>query len=551
MSFDLSILIPARNEEWLKRTIEGIIACSGPRTEVIAVLDGAWPQPGLELEQHERVTVLFNPEPVGQRAAVNQAARISKARWVMKCDAHVIFSPGFDEVLMQAMEGHDDWTISPKMFNLHAFDWVCQACGKEDYQGPTPDKCDGCGQGPMERRIAWVPRRKELGCRVDGPESTAMRFDDDLHFQYWGGYKRRQVWVDDCAETMSILGACWMLTRERYHELNICDEAHGSWGQQGTEVACKTWLSGGRLVVHRGCWFAHLFRTQGGDFGFPYPNPGSKQEEARRYSRWLWLGDNWEQAIHPLSWLIEKFAPVPDWEVNKGVVFYTDNRVPVRIAKEVQKMIRDQALPITSCSIKPMPNFGNNIHLPGERGHLQMFRQILAALEAAEQDVIFLCEHDVLYHPSHFEFKPPKDDVFYYNVNVWKVRLEDGFAVRVDDARQVSGLCASRNLLLEHYRERVRRVELEGFSRDMGFEPGTHNRAGRVDDYKSEVWSSEFPNVDIRLPGALTKSRWSPDEYRNKKFARGWTESTLTDIPGWDDEDGFSTLSYLLTLVKV
>jgi hypothetical protein len=159
---------------------------------------------------------------------------------------------------------------------------------------------------------------------------------------------------------------------------------------------------------------------------------------------------------------------------------------------------------------------------------------------------VFMCEHDVLYHPSHFEFTAgPRDDTFYYNTHVFRVR-EDGFAVRTADCRQTSGLCAGRELLVQHYRERVRRVEQEGFSRRMGFEPGTHRRAERVDDYGSERWESAFPNLDIRHGNALTPSRWSPDQYRNKRYAEGWTETTLDVLlaredaadKGADDERG-------------
>ena len=37
------------------------------------------------------------------------------------------------------------------------------------------------------------------------------------------------------------------------------------------------------------------------------------QEKAKQYSRDLWLNDKWEGANYPLSWLIDKFKPVPDW----------------------------------------------------------------------------------------------------------------------------------------------------------------------------------------------------------------------------------------------
>jgi len=101
-----------------------------------------------------------------------------------------------------------------------------------------------------------------------------------------------------------------MLTREKYWELNICDEGHGSWGQQGTEIAMKFWLSGGQVIINKRCWYAHLFRTAGGDFSFPYQQKQSQVEEARKYSKNLWLSNTFEKQIYPLSWVIEKFSPI-------------------------------------------------------------------------------------------------------------------------------------------------------------------------------------------------------------------------------------------------
>jgi Glycosyl transferase family 2 len=551
---DLSILIPARNEMWTRRTVVDLVQNIEADTEVIVVFDGKWPvegdPDGCELPLNERVTVLFNGEAVGQRAATNEAARLAAGEFVMKLDAHCAMGPGFDRILVERMRvpGRENWTIVPKMHNLHVFDWVCSACGNVRYQGPSclkdddPDSswCSMCG-GREERVVRWFAK--------PSPETTLMRFDHELRFQYWGGGKRRQTWTDDgCAETMSLLGACWMLRRDRYWDLNISDEAHGSWGQQGTEVACKTWLSedddSAKLMVCRDTWFAHMFRTQGGDFGFPYDLRGRDIEAARSYSRQLWLGDGWGRAKRPFRWIIEHFAPVPDWDTGREIVYYTDNKAPLRIAREVQKHLRDTHIPIVSASLKPMPNFGRkNVVVEGPRGPLTMFRQILAALEECEQEAIFFCEHDVLYHPSHFAFKPPKDDVYYYNVNVVKAWDDDGFTVQVDDCRQTSGLCASRELLVAHYRERVRRVELaiekgeDPQIRRMGFEPGTHGRDERIDDYKSAVWRSEFPNVDIRLASALTASRRSPDEFRNQRYTKGWKEGHVSDIPGWSDLD--------------
>ena len=158
-----------------------------------------------------------------------------------------------------------------------------------------------------------------------------------------------------------------MLTRDKYWELEICDEKHGSWGQQGTEVAVKTHLSGGKVVCNKKTWYAHLFRTQGGDFGFPYPNPGIGK--AREYSKKLFLEGGFK-GKYPLQWLIDKFAPVPDWEstpVNTktwGVVYYTDNQLDQTIAEKCQKQLLKCIgnHKLISVSLKPM-TFGENIVL--------------------------------------------------------------------------------------------------------------------------------------------------------------------------------------------
>ena len=96
----------------------------------------------------------------------------------------------------------------------------------------------------------------------------------------------------------------------------------------------------------------------------------------------------------------------------KSIIYYTDNRVPDPIFSLCQKYIADSGLPIVSCSLRPI-NFGQNIVLNGcGRSYTSMLLQIIKALEASTEKYVFFCEHDVLYHKSHFDFIPPKDDVY-------------------------------------------------------------------------------------------------------------------------------------------
>lgn len=585
-NYDLSILIPARNEMFLAKTVERLLATIKGKTEIIVGLDGQWADP--PIVDDPRVTVVFFPESIGQRAATNQLARLSKAKYVMKLDAHCEFdvkdpedpkggdledddprNEGFDVILIRDMQ--EDWTVLPAMRNLHGFDFTCigenpksgkkfldqskgdvlpKGCGHRIYQCPTPEKCPKCG-GNMEREMVWVSK--------SSPRSRSFMFDKDLHFQYWKEYmKRDDVKAQgEMTETLSAQGSCFIISRQRYWDLDICDEGHGSWGQQGTEVACKTWLSGGKLMVNNKVSYAHLFRTQGGDFGFPYHISGRDQDKARAYSRKLWLENTWSKRVHDFSWLLDKFNPIPDWhtpfkgkggqnaaeaeasdenlnvkaenlniKVSKGIIFYTDNQLNHKIAHAVQDQLRRTGLPIVSASLKPMPHFGTNIHLPLQRGMETYFKQIIAALEASTTDIIFFCEHDVIYHPSHFKFTPEKKDMFYYNQNFWRVRA-DGFAVHWD-ANQVSGLVCYRQLALDFYRQRLADIQRDGFNRS--YEPG-----GR-DASKYQVFKSEFPNIDIRHEGTLTKSKWSPNDFRDKSTCVNWQESTLAALPGWNED---------------
>lgn len=547
---DLSIIIPSRNEQFLARTIEDLLQNMRGDTEIIAVLDGAWANP--PIPQHEKVTIVYHPKSIGQRAAQNEAAKISQAKYLMKVDAHCAFDEGFDVKMMQEMQ--DDWTMVPIMKNLHAFDWVCKFCGYRQYQGPKPEVCPECTGTDFEMDVVWIAKKS--------PNSTAYRFNKELHFKYFGEWKKRQT--EDIADTMSLQGSCFMCTREKYWELELCDESWGSWGQQGAEVALRTWLSGGQVKCNKKTWYAHLFRTQKG-FKWPYPAPGRSQQGARKICGDTFLNNKWDKQIYPLSWLVEKFKPVPGWHDEEGkevlamvneageefnkkktampkpkrrrkpskqVVYYTDNRIDEKMMlacqKQITKGIKEKH--VVSVSLEPI-DFGTNITLPLQRGYLSMFRQILAGLEASTADVIFFCEHDCLYHPSHFDFIPPKKDAFYYNLNVYKWRYPEEHFLKVDDCKQTSGLCAWRELLLEHYRKRVERVEKDGFERNMGFEPGTHSPPVGIDSYKAESWMSKYPNIDIRYDKNLTANRWKKSEFRNQKYTIGWTEAD--EVPGW------------------
>lgn len=307
MKYDISICLPARSEEFLKNTVEDILAHREVATEIIVGLDGEWADP--PLFQHPDVNVIKVGKSIGQRGITKLCAKLSKAKYIIKADAHTAYEQGFDRKMIEAFEKAGDNTVMvPIMKNLHVYWWKCPKCGKKEYQDVKPIcPIDGTA---MKKKMVWKPRR--------GTSSVAYRFDSEPHFQYWSDYKNNPEYVKDLAETgltksMSLQGSFFMCTRERYFALDVDDENLGSWGHQGLTVACKFWLSGGQVLVNHDTWYAHCFRTKGDVFGFPYPQSGRAVQDTKRKVKELFWNSKFPGQIHPLSWLLEKFWPIPSW----------------------------------------------------------------------------------------------------------------------------------------------------------------------------------------------------------------------------------------------
>ena len=208
----------------------------------------------------------------------------------------------------------------------------------------------------------------------------------------------------------------------------------------------------------------------------------------------------------------------------KEIIYYTCNTHKDDIEQVCRKQLLKAGLPIVSVSLNKDINFGNTkIVMNGKRSPEMMHKQVLAGLKASQANYVFLCESDVLYHSSHFDFRPPRKDTFFYNTNVWKIRYPDGFATWVDNCQQVSGVCADRELAIAFYERRNSEIEEKGF--DRCYEP--HRRTGEIDD----VWVSEYPNLCIRHDANLTGSKWSLSDFNNRHFAIGW--KTANEVAPW------------------
>jgi len=268
----VTVIIPARNEVYLQRTIENILANARGEIEIIAICDGYWPDP--PIKDDPRVNIIHHTEARGQRQSINEAARVANGKYIMKLDAHCAVDEGFDVIL--AADCEYDWTVIPRMYNLDHETWLPKTHKRTDYM-----------------YIGWNDKGELRSLYYSGSD--------------WKKWHHKEELIDD---TMGCMGPCFFMHKDRFWELGGCDETHGSWGQQGIEVALKAWLSGGRLVVNKKTWFAHWFR---GDVGFPYHITGHEVSVARHYSMDLWLNNKWDRQTKSFAWLLEKFNP-PTWE---------------------------------------------------------------------------------------------------------------------------------------------------------------------------------------------------------------------------------------------
>lgn len=221
--------------------------------------------------------------------------------------------------------------------------------------------------------------------------------------------------------------------------------------------------------------------------------------------------------------------------MHKSIVYYTDHALPPALYAVCRDRLMRAApdIEIVTVGLNKECDFGHpRFILSFERGILAMHKQILTGLQLARGDVVFLCEHDVYYHPSHFTYTPLHSDTFCYNVSVLHVRWPDGYAVAWDDCQQVSGLCASRELLIGYYSQRIAQIERDSSTGSLfnrHYEPGLKQTVG---GQRVENWKSEQPNLDIRHGGNLTPSKWSPADFRNQKYSVGWRE--MMKAPDWD-----------------
>lgn len=289
----LSIVIPSYNCQHTASTVADLFRNAKGEIEIICVLDNYWPQP--MIEDHKNLIIVHKGMNTGMRDSINQGVSLATGKYIMKTDDHCSFSPGFDLALIAGSQDHQ---ISiPSRYSLDIIGWkpIREPIEYEyaTYPYVYHDRYRyGCG----------LVAKKWLGKNGINPENMGASE------YYWKERQRKDIKID---EIMIFHGSCWFMPRDHFLSIGRLDtKLFKTLYAEPQELAYKTWLSGGRVVVNKNAWYAHMFKnadTRG------YRLDLTAMRETERFGTWYWMNDQWQGAKLPMKWLIEKFWPIPGW----------------------------------------------------------------------------------------------------------------------------------------------------------------------------------------------------------------------------------------------
>src|SRR5665213_1214818 len=219
----VSIIIPSRSAQWLKKTVEDLLNKAEGEVEVIVVYDGRWPEPNEMPPQDKRVIQIHHGEifnNLGMRASINAGVAISHGEYLMVLDEQCGVDQGYDVKL--ATDCLEDWVVIPRRKRLEPEDWTLVSDGRRD--------------------IDYMA--------VEYPYAKPFDKTQGLHGAEWKRPERDDILIDD---TPTMQGSCYFMRRTHWDEVigELDSSRYGGFTMEAQEVGLKTWFTGGRVVVNK------------------------------------------------------------------------------------------------------------------------------------------------------------------------------------------------------------------------------------------------------------------------------------------------------------
>jgi glycosyltransferase involved in cell wall biosynthesis len=277
----VSVIIPARQEEYLLPTVADVLKQATGDIEVIVVLDGWWPNP--MLPDDKRVKVLHWGAAQGLRPSINAGMEMATGEFVMKLDAHCAVGHGFDEILAAACGPHD--LVVPEKYSLLPETWARFRAPWHYFYLTWPWD---------ETRSPWGMHEvayEKVGIAPPACANHALPIDDILTFQ----------------------GSAWLMRKSHWRWLGPMETDRYYFAHEAPELGLKTWLGEGegRCRIVKSAWYAHLHK--GKSHRRTFLRHKTQWNAAIAWSTTYWLSDTWPYRRHDFAWLYEKFGPLPGW----------------------------------------------------------------------------------------------------------------------------------------------------------------------------------------------------------------------------------------------
>lgn len=289
----LSVIIPHRVPDYLNKTIYDLLQKAKGEIEIIVVCDGVWPA---EIIEDDRVIYIHHGtvhDSPGMRESINKGVSIASGDYLMKIDEHCMVSEGFDVQLIS--DAQDDWLQVPRRYRL------------------DPDKWENIedGRPPIDYMYIEYPFLVRSKTNPEYFDST-----QGLHGNKWDEMTlaKQDVLIDDLMTTQ---GSCWFIPKKLWESVikDMDTENYGPFTMEAQELCNKVWLSGGRCVVNKKCWYSHFHKgKRGKGYGFSskqYEVFMAAKEKGRQYAIDYWLTT--KDYKYDLEWLVNKFWPIPGW----------------------------------------------------------------------------------------------------------------------------------------------------------------------------------------------------------------------------------------------
>jgi len=210
------------------------------------------------------------------------------------------------------------------------------------------------------------------------------------------------------------------------------------------------------------------------------------------------------------------------------VLYYTANVLREPFAGNVRNVLLEAIgdTPLISISHQPMA-FGRNIVVDYPRSIVSIYRQVLSGAKAATTKYVAMAEDDCLYSKEHFQFRPPVDDGFWYDMARWSIYSWSNPPIySIKYRHSNSTMFCSRELLIKALEERFAKYpDLSKIPERFFAEPGRYENKLGVSIQKIFEYTSTCPCITFSHPDAI-----GFDIQGNRK---GLGQLKAFDIPFW------------------